>query len=39
MVLYSSPDVLAAPPVASHGAFRFADARGSYLRARTGLCV
>ena len=28
--LYSSPDVLAAPPVAEHGAFRFADARGSY---------
>ena len=30
--IYSSSDVQPAPPVASQGSFRFADARGSYER-------
>jgi len=34
--IYASRDVQPAPPVASHGSFRFADARGSYERLTFG---
>jgi hypothetical protein len=34
--IYASSEVQPAPPVASHGSFRFADARGSYERLTFG---